>query len=132
MAHDESFADTPMLPAIRHMDHPTDLPFDIDCNSVKQMLDDEVDFLLLDCRTPSEHATVHFPAAHLIPMQELPERLQELLPYRHRRIVVHCHLGGRSHQVTDWLRQQGFSKAQNMTGGIDAWAQQIDSSLPRY
>jgi rhodanese-related sulfurtransferase len=53
-------------------------------------------------------------------------------PYRECEVVVHCHHGGRSMQVTRWLRQQGFAKAQSMAGGIDAWAAEIDTSLPRY
>jgi rhodanese-related sulfurtransferase len=45
---------------------------------------------------------------------------------------VHCHHGGRSLRVVRWLREQGFSRAQSMAGGIDQWAVDIDPSLPRY
>ena len=112
---------------------PADLPFEIDVHGVKELLaaGDE-QFLLLDCREPSEHATAHIDGAILIPMKAIPERISELAPYRSGRIVVHCHHGGRSARVTTWLRQQGFASVQNMTGGIDAWSQQIDPTVPRY
>ena len=57
---------------------------------------------------------------------------RELAPHRDRRIVVHCHLGGRSLQVAQWLRSQGFGRAQSMAGGIDTWACDIDKTLRRY
>jgi rhodanese-related sulfurtransferase len=55
-----------------------------------------------------------------------------LEPYRHQRIVVQCHHGGRSLRVTHYLRGQGFDQAQNLSGGIDAWSVAIDPSVPRY
>ena len=114
-------------------DSPAPLPLDIDVRSVKQLLDaGENDFLLLDCREPSEHATAHIAAAKLIPMKTIPAQLAMLEPHRQGRIVVHCHHGGRSARVVHWLRQQGFAGAQNMTGGIDAWSLEVDSSVPRY
>ena len=110
----------------------TDLPLHIDAGSVKDLLDCGEDFLLLDCREPQEHALVRIREAKLIPMQDLASRLVELEPHRQKRIVVHCHHGGRSLKVATWLRGQGFTQAQNMTGGIDAWALLVDTSLPRY
>ncbi|HQU46751.1 MAG TPA: rhodanese-like domain-containing protein, partial [Pirellulales bacterium] len=60
------------------------------------------------------------------------QRVSELEPHRGRAIVVHCHHGGRSLRVAQWLRQQGFAAAQSMSGGIDAWAAEIDPDVPRY
>ena len=108
------------------------LPIEIDCRSVKAKLDGGEGFLLLDCRNPDEHSTVNIPAARLIPMNELADRVAELEPFRNQEIVVHCHHGGRSLRVVHWLRQQGFANAQNLTGGIDAWSQLIDPAVPRY
>jgi adenylyltransferase/sulfurtransferase len=99
---------------------------------VKRMLDENADFLLLDCREVDEHATVHIAGAMLLPMSELAQRASELEPHRNGRIVVHCHRGGRSLRVARWLRQQGFAGAQSMSGGIDQWSVEIDPSLPRY
>jgi rhodanese-related sulfurtransferase len=65
-------------------------------------------------------------------MSEMAERVGELEPYRDWRIVVHCHHGGRSLRVANWLRGQGFANAQSLAGGIDAWAAEIDPTLPRY
>lgn len=109
-----------------------DLPLEIDVQTVKQLQDAGEDFLLLDCREPGEYQTASIVGAVLMPMREIPSRLAELEPQKAGRIVVHCHHGGRSRRVMEWLRQQGFDGAQNMTGGIDAWSQVIDSQVPRY
>jgi adenylyltransferase/sulfurtransferase len=112
---------------------PDDLPpLETDPQSVKRRLDAGEDLLLLDCREADEHATVRIAQATLLPMSELAARLGELEPHRRRPIVVHCHHGGRSLRVTKWLRQQGFANVQNMAGGIDRWAIEIDPTLPRY
>ena len=107
------------------------LPLDIDVRTVKQMLDRGEKFVLLDCREISEIATAKIAGTKHIPMREIPARIAELGP-KQGRIVVHCHHGGRSQRVTQFLRQQGFDQVQNMAGGIDAWSQEIDSSVPRY
>ena len=113
-------------------DSTAEIPFEIDCQQVKQLLDGDEPFLLLDVRTPDEHAVVNLSDAVLLPMQEIVERASELAPHQDSRVVVFCHHGGRSERVAHWLREQGFAKAQNMVGGIDNWAVQIDTSLPRY
>lgn len=96
------------------------------------MLDRGEDFLLLDCREADEHAVARIDAARLLPMSEIEQRLGELEPDRQRQIVVHCHHGGRSLRVAKWLRQNGFTGAQSMSGGIDEWSTQIDPSVQRY
>lgn len=105
---------------------------EIDCRTVKQRLDDKADFLLLDCRESTEYATARIEGSVLIPMSEITDRVQELEAWRSKPIVVHCHHGGRSLRVTLWLRSQGFTDVLNLTGGIDEWSQQIDSTVPRY
>ena len=108
------------------------LPVETDVRNVRARLDRGDDLLLLDCRERDEHATAHIAEATLLPMSELAARLNELEPYRTQDIVVHCHHGGRSLRVTNWLREQGFHRVQSMAGGIDAWSQEIDPSVPRY
>ena len=108
------------------------LPLEIDCRSVQAKLDQKADFLLLDCREKTEYDTVHIAAATLLPMSEMQARVAELEAHKNREIVVHCHHGGRSLRVTNWLRQQGFPNVKSMSGGIDEWATAIDTTLPRY
>jgi rhodanese-related sulfurtransferase len=109
-----------------------DYPTDIDVRSVKQLLDRGEPFLLVDCREPSENQLVKIAGSVNVPIREIPARLAELEEHRQGRIVVHCHHGGRSQRATEFLRSQGFTGAQNMVGGIDAWALEVDPSLPRY
>jgi rhodanese-related sulfurtransferase len=108
------------------------LPLDITCGAVKANLDAAAEMVLIDCREPDEHALVHIEGATLIPMSEMSQRAGELDGFRDRHVVVHCHHGGRSMRVVQWLRQQGFAKAQNMAGGIDQWAVEIDPGMARY
>jgi rhodanese-related sulfurtransferase len=117
---------------IRAMNTTPELPLEISVTEVEAMRKGKVPFLLLDCREPHEHELVHISGSTLIPMGQIPERLGELEPRKSDLIVVHCHHGGRSMRVTQWLRNQGFLKVQNMAGGIDAWSLEVDGSLPRY
>ena len=87
-------------------------------------------FTFLDCREPWEYQVAHIEETKHIPMQDIPARIQELDPEEH--IVVICHRGVRSMNVTAWLRQQGFEKAQSVAGGIDRWSKTIDPKVPLY
>jgi len=85
----------------------------------------------IDVREPWEFSAAHIPGSVLIPMGDVPARaLQELDP--DDRLVILCHHGQRSLNVTAWLRNQGFEQAQSLRGGIDAWASLIDPSVGRY
>lgn len=87
--------------------------------------------LVLDVREPWETAAAPFPDATRMPMGDVPARAhQELDP--DAPIVVVCHHGARSLNVTMWLRQQGFEHVQSLAGGIDHWSAVIDPSIPRY
>ena len=114
-------------------DFQSDQPFiEIDVQSVKSLLDSDTDFLLIDCREVAEHQHCCIEGSQLIPMNETPDRLAEIEAHSGKPIVVHCHHGGRSLQVVNWLRANGLPQAQNMTGGIEAWSNEIDDSVPRY
>ncbi len=89
----------------------------------------DADFFLLDVRNPNEYAICHL-NGHLIPLNELPSRLNELNPEQH--IVVHCHAGGRSARATEFLIQHGFKNVCNLRGGVTAWSNEIDPAMPRY
>ena len=110
----------------------TDDALEIDVTTVSSMLDRGDDFLLLDVREPNEHEVAKIDGSRLIPMTELGARVSELEPYRDRPIVVHCHHGIRSLQVTHALLGHGFVKVQSMAGGIDQWSQLVDPNVPRY
>jgi rhodanese-related sulfurtransferase len=87
--------------------------------------------ILLDVREPWEYQTASLPNSLLIPMGEIPARAHaELDP--DAPIVVICHHGARSLNVTMWLRNQGFEHVQSLAGGIDAWSRTIDPTIPRY
>ena len=86
---------------------------------------------LIDVREPWEFETARIPNSMLIPMGDVPARAhQELDP--DERLVVLCHHGMRSMNVTVWLRNQGFEQAQSLRGGIDAWSAEVDPAVPRY
>jgi len=107
------------------------MEYEISPEEVKGKLDSGDSFQLLDVREPWEFEAARIEAAKLMPMGDVPARAnQELDPDQH--IVVLCHHGVRSMNVTVWLRQQGFEKVQSMRGGIDAWSRRVDSKVPVY
>lgn len=110
----------------------TPVPIEVDCRHVKGKIDAGEKFLLLDCREKTEYDTVKIPQAVLIPMSEIQDRVGELTAYQDLPLIVHCHHGGRSLRVANWLRGNGYPQAQSLAGGIDDWAIEIDPSLPRY
>src|ERR1035438_9480917 len=87
--------------------------------------------VLLDVREPWEFQAASLADSLLMPMGEVTSRAHaELDPDAH--IVVLCHHGQRSLSVAMWLRNQGFDRAQSLTGGIDGWSRVIDATVPRY
>ena len=109
----------------------SDMDYEITAEEVKVKLDAGDQFTLLDVREPWEFEAARMDRAKLMPMGDVPSRAhQELDPEDH--IVVVCHHGVRSMNVTAWLRQQGFEKAQSMRGGIDAWSRTVDQKVPAY
>ena len=111
--------------------HGDQMEYEITPEEVKDKLDAGEEFTLVDVREPWEFETAHIDGAKLMPMGDVPARAhQELDPEDH--IVVICHHGVRSMNVTAWLRQQGFEKAQSMRGGIDAWSRRVDGKVPVY
>ncbi len=106
------------------------LSSDIEPSEVKAKLDRHDNFVLVDVREPHEYQIAKIPGATLIPLGELPKRLSELNPAD--EIVMHCKMGGRSAKACDLLRQNGYTKVRNMTGGITKWSDTVDSSVPKY
>ncbi len=86
---------------------------------------------LIDVREPWELAAAHIEGSVAMPMGEVAARAnQELDP--DERLIVVCHLGIRSMNVTAWLRDQGFERVQSLRGGIDAWSAEVDPAVSRY
>ena len=88
------------------------------------------DPLLLDVREPWEYETCHLASAQLMPMNTIPSRFTEL--DEEQGVGCICHHGARSMQVASFLERQGFTKVHNLTGGIHAWATQVDPTMPTY
>ena len=107
------------------------MDLEITVDQLKQQLTSEKPPLLLDVREPWEYQTASIPGSTLIPMNEIPARAHQELD-EEAPILVLCHHGARSLSVAAWLRQQGFDKAQSVSGGIDAWSRLIDPTIPRY
>lgn len=86
--------------------------------------------VLLDVREPFELEAAAVPGALHIPMQQVPERLAEVP--KDRAVLVLCHHGMRSMAVAEWLRKRGYDRVENVAGGIDAWAAEVDPSVGSY
>lgn len=99
-------------------------------HEVKRKMDAHEPFELVDVREPFEYEIARIDGAKLIPLGEIAARVNEL--QRERQIVVHCHSGRRSAEAVRLLQQHGFANVYNLEGGIDAWSDQIDSSVPKY
>ena len=107
------------------------MDYEISVTELKALQEGGRDFLLLDVREPWEFQTAQIAGSKSMPMGDVPARFQqELDPEVH--IVVVCHHGVRSMNVTAWLRQQGFEKVQSLRGGIDRWSREMDASVPVY
>ena len=106
-----------------------DREFEISAEELKARLDRGDDIFILDVREPHEYEICNM-GGYLIPLNELPQRVNAL--DSSREIVVHCKLGGRSFKAVEFLKQAGFRKVKNLVGGIDAWAEKVDTSMPRY
>jgi len=102
---------------------------EIHVEELKQKLDAGEDVFVLDVREPHEYQICNL-GGHLIPLNELPKRVHEL--DSSREIVAHCKMGGRSAKAVEFLRQSGFKKVSNLKGGITAWADRIDRTMPKY
>ena len=102
---------------------------EIQVEELKRRLDAGEDLFVLDVREPHEYQICNI-GGHLIPLNDLPKRVSEL--DSSREIVAHCKMGGRSAKAVTFLQQAGFKKIHNLSGGILAWADRIDRTMPKY
>jgi rhodanese-related sulfurtransferase len=85
---------------------------------------------LLDVREPWEYEVCRIGGSRLLPLRTLPVQLDQLEP--ERPVVCICHHGARSAHVAMWLARQGFTDVYNLSGGVDAWARQVDPEMATY
>ena len=103
---------------------------EISVQELKGKMDAGETFRLIDVREPFEFEIARIDGAKLIPLGEIPERADEL--DREQTLIVHCHSGRRSAQAVQLLKQRGFANVYNLEGGIDAWSDFIDPTVPKY
>jgi molybdopterin/thiamine biosynthesis adenylyltransferase/rhodanese-related sulfurtransferase/molybdopterin converting factor small subunit len=103
---------------------------EISVQDLQRMRQEKQDFVLVDVREPHEWAISAFPESVKIPLGELPQNLNRLSTAD--EIVVHCKSGGRSARAVALLREAGFRKVRNLTGGINRWAETVDPTMPKY
>ncbi len=99
---------------------------------VKRSADRGEAFLLLDVRDPDEYGKAQIEGSTLVPLDRIEARLGELAEWRDRRVVVHCHRGGRSAKASRILQGGGFTDVAALSGGIEAWSLTVDPEVPRY
>jgi adenylyltransferase/sulfurtransferase len=116
------------IPNQPHQPAPTE--GDIEPAEVKAKIDRHDPFVLIDVREPHEYQICNIPYAKLIPLGDLPKRVNELDSAD--EIVAHCKSGVRSAKAVDFLKQAGFKKVKNMKGGILAWSDKVDPKVPKY
>jgi adenylyltransferase/sulfurtransferase len=104
--------------------------YEITPEELKVRLDRGDRLTIVDVREPHEYNISRLPNSILIPLGQVGARKNELNPSD--EIIVHCKMGGRSAKAVKLLREAGFKKIKNLTGGIDRWAQNVDPSVPRY
>jgi molybdopterin/thiamine biosynthesis adenylyltransferase/rhodanese-related sulfurtransferase len=111
--------------AAKELDVPT-----ITATELKTKMDRKERFVLVDVREPFEYDISRIPGSKLIPLGELPARLSELDSADD--IVLHCKVGGRSAKALRILQEAGFRKLNNLKGGITAWSDDVDPTIPKY
>jgi adenylyltransferase/sulfurtransferase len=104
---------------------------EISAKELKARMDAGEEIQLIDVRQREEFEFARIPGAKLIPLGELMSRASELDPSR--EAILHCKMGGRSAKAIEMLRQAGYTgKLTNLTGGITAWSNDVDPSVPKY
>ena len=103
----------------------------ISVQELKRKLDAKEDVFVLDVREPHEYVIANLGAPQ-IPVGEVERRVGELAAQKNREVVVHCRSGARSQKAALILKQAGFSNVSNLAGGILAWADKVDPSMPKY
>jgi len=106
-------------------------PDEVTVHDLKKALDNpQLGIQVLDVREPDEYQIARINGARLVPLSTLPQRLNELVP--NQAYYIHCKAGGRSLKALQFLREQGFQNLKSVKGGISAWSDEIDRTVPKY
>ena len=97
---------------------------------LKDMLDEEGNFILIDVREPEEFEICHIDGAVLVPLSEIEEHLEDFDP--ERQYIVHCKSGKRSEEAIKIMKGKGFGFLKNLEGGILSWADNIEMKMEKY
>ena len=108
------------------------IPLEITASDACLLLGNTPHVRLIDCRDRDEWEITRLPGAQLIPLAQLSNEARTQLTDLNQRILIYCHYGDRSVRAAQWLRDLGYTKAQSIAGGIDAWTVENDHTLPRY
>src|ERR1700751_5422807 len=121
VARDKAVAEHPIVDGIPQ----------ITVQELKRKLDAKEDVFVLDVREPHEYPIANL-GARLIPVRSIEARIGGLTAQKNREVVGHCRSGARSQKAALVLKQAGFTNVSNLAGGILAWADKIDPSMPKY
>jgi adenylyltransferase/sulfurtransferase len=110
---------------------PTMHPDEVTVHELKRALDDpKLGIQVLDVREPHEYQIAHLEGARLLPLSTLAQQIAKLSP--NQSYYIHCHAGGRSLKAVQFLREHGFKHLKSVKGGITAWSDEIDRTVPKY
>ncbi len=104
---------------------------EITVSQLKEMQETNQEFLLLDVRETFEYEFTNI-GGELIPLDQLPTRVDEIESYKDKPIIVMCRSGSRSARACEFLSRNGFNDVKNLKGGINDWAREVDPGLPVY
>jgi adenylyltransferase/sulfurtransferase len=121
VARDKAVADAPIVDGIPQ----------VTVETLKKKLDAKENVFVLDVREPHEYPIANL-GAPLIPVGSIESRIGELAAHKNDEIIIHCRSGARSQKAALALKAAGFTNVSNLTGGILAWAEKIDPSMPKY
>jgi adenylyltransferase/sulfurtransferase len=102
---------------------------EISVKDLKNMMDNEEDFQLIDVREQNEYDFTNI-GGELIPLGTIPDNINKIS--RNKKVIMQCRSGKRSADAIVFLQQHGFENLYNLSGGILAWSDEIDSSIPKY
>ena len=112
---------------------PSSVPMEVGVQDTQRLMAEKgADLRLIDVRDPDEYEFCRLSGAELIPLLTVATDAPAKLPDKTAEIIVYCHHGMRSMQAAEQLRAMGYGNARSMTGGIDRWSQEIDSTVRRY